>query len=282
MNPYVLLDSGDQMKLELAGDVLMARPAPQALWPRSLPPKEWDKAAGVYVRSSSGGGQWDWKRRVPASWTLAHGGFDILVKPTDFGHLGFFAEQAANWRTLEELCRRLPSGTKALNLFAYSGLASLAMARGGAQVTHLDAAKGMVEWGREIHALNPDVPNNVRWIVDDVNTFIARELRRGNVHQGVVLDPPSFGRGPKGQLWKIEQGLVPLLESCRAIMGPDPLFMLLSMHSQGYTPVSLERVLAHLFRGQGHIITGEMTVAERGGKLLPSGIHALWTKEKLP
>ena len=282
MKPYVLLDSGDQMKLELAGDVLMARPAPQALWPRGLPQKEWDKAAGVYVRSSSGGGQWDWKRPAPASWTLAHGGFDILAKPTDFGHLGFFAEQAANWKTLEGLCRRLPPGTKALNLFAYSGLASLAMARGGAAVTHLDAAKGMVEWGREIHALNPDVPNHVRWIVDDVNAFIARELRRGGVHPCVVLDPPSFGRGPKGQLWKIEQSLVPLLESCRALMGPDPLFLLLSMHSQGYTPISLERVLAHLFRGQGHIAAGEMTVAERGGKPLPSGIFALWTKEELP
>jgi 23S rRNA (cytosine1962-C5)-methyltransferase len=281
LKPYALLDSGGQMKLELAGEVLMARPAPQALWPRTLPQRDWDKAAGVYLRSPSGGGRWDWKAKPPESWTLSHGGFAILAKPTDFGHLGFFAEQADNWKTLEALCRRRP-GIKTLNLFAYSGLASLAMARGGAAVTHLDAAKGMVEWGREIHALNPDVPPTVRWLVDDVNKFLARELRRGGVHPGVVLDPPSFGRGPKGQLWKIEQGLGPLLESCRALMGDDPQFLLLSMHSQGFTPLSLERLLGQLFAGRGRIAAGEMAVAERGGRKLPSGVYALWTKEPWP
>ncbi len=276
MTQYRLLDTGDRKKLEQVGDYRLIRPALNAAWKPSLPQTEWDRADGTFERDSSGGGTWQWKnRRVPESWLMEWGRFTLKVKPTGFGHLGFFAEQYRNWDWLRDTIRKFDKPCKTLNLFAYSGIASMAMAEAGAEVCHLDAARGMNDWGRENQQLNPQVPDKIRWITDDVMKFVDREQRRGNKYNGIILDPPSFGRGPKGQVWKLEDSAVELLESCRAILDmKNPYFVLLSCHSPGFSPIVLQRLLEDVFSRKGIITAGEMTVPDGDGRELPAGIFA--------
>ena len=210
---YQLLDSGNLKKLEQVGPYRLIRPALNAFWKPTLPEKEWRCADAEFIRDSSGHGSWKNRNRIPDIWSADWGGVTMQIKPTSFGHLGFFAEQFRNWQFFRENCRNMDT----LNLFAYSGLGSLSMAAGGAKVCHLDAAKGMIDWGKENLALNPDIPNNIRWIADDVNKFVNRELRRGNKYDLIALDPPTFGRGSSGQLWKIESDLPQLLRNCLAL-----------------------------------------------------------------
>ncbi len=270
---YRLLDSGRLSKLEQVGPWRLIRPALNAFWAPSLPAAEWAAADGIFHRNSTGGGHWEWRRPAPEAWTVAWGGFRLLVKPTGFGHLGFFAEQFRNWRFFEELLREFGPGTPALNLFAYSGVGSMAMARGGAAVCHLDAARGMVEWGRQNQTMNADVPDRIRWIVDDVMKFCRREVRRGNRYQLIALDPPTFGRGSSGQVWKIETDLPALLQLCRELIDPArPYCVELSCHSPGFTPLVLERLLRQVFGGAGELSSCEMSIPEAGGRELPAGI----------
>ncbi|MDD3118961.1 MAG: class I SAM-dependent methyltransferase [Victivallales bacterium] len=276
MSNYRLLDTGNRKKLEQVGDFRLIRPALNAAWKPMLPAAEWERAYGIFERDSSGGGTWAWfNRRVPESWLVEWGGFTLKVKPTGFGHLGFFAEQYHNWDWLQKKIRSMASPCRTLNLFAYSGIASMAMAAAGAEVCHLDAARGMNDWGRENQQLNAQVPDTIRWIADDVMKFVERERRRGNRYHGIVLDPPSFGRGPKGQVWKLEDSAVELLESCRAIMATDqPHFVLLSCHSPGFSPLVLERLLEDVFSRSAHITSGEMTIPDGDDRVLPAGIFA--------
>ncbi|OGV48012.1 MAG: hypothetical protein A2X49_13305 [Lentisphaerae bacterium GWF2_52_8] len=277
MQHYLLIDSGHRRKLEQIGHIRLVRPAPNAFWPPLCDASEWDTADGSFERNSSGGGTWTWKGgRAPEPWTISHGGLSLLIRPTNFGHLGFFAEQSANWDWLRSLAPALPQPARTLNLFAYSGGASLAMAQAGAQVCHLDAAKGMIEWGKENLALNPKIPETIRWIADDVFKFVGRELKRGASYHGIVLDPPSFGRGAQGQVWKLEDGLLDLLSDCRKLLVADaPHFVLLSCHSPGFSPLSLARMLEAVFPGsRGLAESGEMSVAESSGRVLPAGIYA--------
>jgi 23S rRNA (cytosine1962-C5)-methyltransferase len=273
---YSLLDSGNKKKLELVGPYRLVRPALNAFWKPLLSISEWDKADGTYERNSSGGGNWSWPHgKLPESWQIGWGGFNLIVKPTEFGHLGFFAEQYQNWSWMQKQITSLPSPAKALNLFAYSGVGSMAMASAGAEVTHLDAAKGMNEWGQQNLKLNPSITGNIRWITDDVLKFIAREIRRGNFYNAIALDPPSFGRGPQGQVWKIEEQIFPLLSSCRQLLSTEsPFFIVLSCHSSGFSPVVLGRILAQVFGiGKFEVETGEMTIPDSHG-VLPAGIYA--------
>ena len=266
---YQLLDSGNLRKLEQVGKYRLIRPALNAFWKPSLPEKEWKSADAEFIRDSSGHGSWRNRERLPEQWTVILGGMEIRIKPTSFGHLGFFAEQFRNWHYFRDNCR----GMDALNLFAYSGLGSLAMAAGGAKVCHLDAARGMIEWGKENLALNPEIPGNIRWIVDDVNKFIARELRRGSQYDLIALDPPTFGRGASGQLWKIESDLPKLLDNCLALRKPDRSFTLvLSCHSPGFSLVVLERMVREVVGEKAFIESDEMFIPESTGKKLPSGI----------
>jgi 23S rRNA (cytosine1962-C5)-methyltransferase len=273
---YQLLDSGNRLKLEQVGEFRLIRPALNAAWKPALPQAEWDRAAGVFERNSSGGGEWTWRHGgVPESWLCEWGGFKLNIKATNFGHLGFFAEQHDNWDWLRQTCRSFDKPCRTLNLFAYSGIASMAMAEAGAEVTHLDAARGMNDWGRENQAINPQVPDSIRWIADDVMKFTARELRRGNTYNGIVLDPPSFGRGSKGQVWKLEDGAIELLENCNALLDKSrPFFVLLSCHSPGFSPIVLERLLKDVISPDGKVRSGEMTVPDAGGNKLPAGIFA--------
>jgi 23S rRNA (cytosine1962-C5)-methyltransferase len=278
MNTYKLLDSGNLEKLEQVGPYRLIRPALNAYWKRSLPQKEWDLADGHYFRNNKGSGHWDWKKKIPESWNINYGDLDLISKPTDFGHLGFFPEQIANWNWLSNYLAH-KKNINTLNMFAYSGGSTLAMAKTGNNVCHLDAAKGMVDWARENWQLNKNISDCVRWITDDVNKFIQRELKRKAVYQGIVLDPPSFGRGSKGQVWKIEKHLIPLLHDCKKLMGENPQFLILSMHSNGYSPISLERILYSIFPKNGKITSGEMLIDEESGKQLPAGIYAKWVTE---
>ncbi|WP_418391613.1 class I SAM-dependent methyltransferase, partial [Victivallis lenta] len=233
---YALLDSGNLQKLEQVGEYRLIRPALNAFWRPALPRREWEAADAVFTRDISGGGRWSFNRKMPESWTAEWGGFTLKIKPTGFGHLGFFAEQYRNWDFFRSAASGLGEGARALNLFGYSGVGSMAMAETGAAVCHLDASRGMIEWGQENLKFNPQVPPAIRWIADDVNKFTQRELRRGNFYHLIALDPPTFGRGSSGQVWKIEDDLPKLLGVCNRLREPGrPFTVILSCHSPGFS-----------------------------------------------
>ncbi len=276
LEQYRLLDSGNLMKLEQVGAYRIIRPALNAFWNPTLPASEWDAACAVFERNSSGGGKWRYRNGgLPESWEILYSGFKLLIKPTNFGHLGFFAEQYDNWNWTRDVIRNMSGEVRTMNLFAYSGIGSLAMAAAGAQVCHVDAAQGMIDWGRQIQAMNPSVPDSVRWIVDDVVKFTAREIRRGSKYNGITLDPPSFGRGPKGQVWKMEENIGPLMESCRQLIDTaKPYFVILSCHSPGFSPLVLEYILRDVFGKKGKVEAMEMTIPDASGRPLPAGVSA--------
>ncbi|NOY81200.1 MAG: hypothetical protein GXP31_09370 [Kiritimatiellaeota bacterium] len=277
---YALLDSGRAAKLEQIGPHRIVRPCPQAVWPRSLPKAEWDKAQAVYVRSGGGSGRWRAADPLPEQWRLFWHDRPWIVKPTGFGHIGLFPEQADNWTWLTRQCRRLQGRFQALNLFAYTGGSTLAMARSGAAVTHVDAARGVVAWARKNAELQCVPEEQVRWIVDDAMKFCARECRRKRRYTGIVLDPPTFGRGPSGEFWKIEADLADLLNLCRKLLPPaGPAFLLLSAHTPGFTPRVLERLVTAIFADAGRVTHGEMLIREAGREhRLPAGAFVRWTR----
>lgn len=275
---YELLDSGSLQKLEQVGEFRLVRPALNAFWRPALPKKEWDAADAVFTRDSSGGGHWQFRRELPESWLVEWGGFTLNIKPTGFGHLGFFAEQYRNWDFFRSPASGLGKGANALNLFAYSGVGSMAMAETGASVCHLDASRGMIDWGRGNLQYNPQVPPSIRWIADDVNKFTRRELRRGNTYNLIALDPPTFGRGSSGQVWKIEDDLPKLLDVCNQLREPGkPFTVILSCHSPGFSCLVMERLLEEACGRGGEFESFEMTVPESTGRLLPAGISVRYT-----
>ncbi|MDR0932156.1 MAG: class I SAM-dependent methyltransferase [Victivallales bacterium] len=275
---YELLDSGNLCKLEQVGEFRLVRPALNAFWRPELSAREWEKADAVFTRDSSGSGRWSFRNKLPESWKVEWGGFTLKIKPTNFGHLGFFAEQYRNWEFFRSAASDLGEGKKALNLFGYSGVGSMAMAETGAAVCHLDASKGMIEWGRENLALNAQVPDSIRWIVDDVNKFTLRELRRGAKYNLIALDPPTFGRGSSGQVWKIEDDLPKLLSVCNQLRDKtSPFTVVLSCHSPGFSGLVLERLLFEACGKGGKFESCEMTIPESTGRMLPAGISVRYT-----
>lgn len=281
LNEYRVLDCGNKQKLEQVGPYRIIRPALNAFWKPDLPQKEWDMADATYVRDSSGSGKWFYRNRLPKEWTVDYAGFKLLLKPTNFGHLGFFAEQYHNWDYFRNIKNVLGlREVNSLNLFGYSGLGTMAMVQGGCGACHLDAAKGMVDWGREIRKLNEKtVPDTIRWIVDDVIKFTNREVRRGSKYNLIALDPPSFGRGSSGQVWKIEDDLPKLLATCSELIDHSkPFSIVLSCHSPGFSSIVLENLLAEAF-GKGEFTSIEMTVPTASGRLLPCGISTTFLKK---
>lgn len=276
---YELLDSGNEKKLERVGEYLLVRPSPQAVWSPNLTEANWQKADATYIRSSTGGGEWEFRRKLPERWEIEHRGFKFIIKPTGFGHLGLFPEQGESWGWVEERIKAAKRPVSVLNMFAYTGGSTLAAARGGASVCHLDASKGVVDWARENAALSGLNDRPIRWIVDDVEKFVKKEIKRGRRYDAIILDPPSFGRGAKGEVWKIEEGLLMLLADCRELLSDDPLFILLSCHSPGFTPLVLQNLLAEMMKGYTCMLScGEMAIHEATGRLLPSGAYARWSK----
>jgi 23S rRNA (cytosine1962-C5)-methyltransferase len=281
---YQLIDSGDGRKLEQVGPHLLVRPAAQAVWHPRLPKGRWKAADAVFVREGEGEMSWTVNtKQLPDQWAIQVGGSTFRIKTTGFGHLGLFAEQQDNWEWIREQVAELATAKSkkpaVLNMFAYTGGSTLAALSAGAEVTHLDASRGIVDWARENAGLSGLADAPCRWMVDDVRKFVLRELRRERVYDGIILDPPSFGRGSKGQVWKIEEHLAPLLADCRALMGKVAKtgFVLLSAHTPGFSPIALLNMLADAMP-DGKMECGEMTIAEtEGGRLLPSGTWARWS-----
>lgn len=277
-NDYELLDSGHGRKLERFGAVVLARPCASAVWAPTLPASRWDEAHAWFDRD--GGNQWTLRQPLPESWDVTIEGIVFRLSTTSFGHLGVFPEQAASWRWLRTLSAGQRNGDplEVLNLFAYSGGSTLACARGGASVCHLDASRGMVTRARENAGLNKLGSAPIRWIIDDVTKFLQRESRRGKGYDGIILDPPSFGRGKQGEVFKIERDLLPILDLLRPLLGRSPRFILLSCHSPAYTPLTLNNLLMDMTNEwKGVIRCGELTLPVSGSvKPVPSGTFALW------
>ncbi|MCB1111969.1 MAG: class I SAM-dependent methyltransferase [Chlamydiales bacterium] len=276
---YSLLDSGNGRKLEQFGPFIIERPASQAVWDANLPRKPWQEAQGVFTREEDK--KWAKTPNKGDAWTLTCADIIFKIAPTDFGHLGIFPEQRPFWEWIQatirnEVTRR--QEVRVLNLFAYSGGSTLAAAKAGAHVCHLDASKGMVAWARENAELNGLEEAPIRWIIDDVRKFLARELRRGRTYDAIILDPPSFGRGKKGEVFKIEDDLREILSSCRQLLSDTPLFILFSCHTPGYTPTVMQHLLTQMMSGhQGKIDAGEMLLTgDNGSFALPSGVFARW------
>ncbi len=230
---YELIDTADGERLERWGDVTLIRPDPQIIWKNEGEAVEWGTAHAQYIRSSSGGGSWDYRRKLPESWQISYGGLRFMVKPTGFKHTGLFPEQAVNWDYCGDIIRAAERPINVLNLFAYTGGATLACAAAGASVCHCDAVKGMIDWARTNAKLSGLDDKPIRWIVDDANKFIRREIRRGTRYDGVILDPPSYGRGTNGEMWKLEDSIFGLMEDITALLSDKPLFVLLNSYTTG-------------------------------------------------
>lgn len=273
---YELIDSGDGEKLERYGRVLLRRPDPQALW-RKADPARWREAHGTFTREGRDG-RWKFNKAAPEKWTIAFGGLSFHIRPTAFKHTGIFPEQAPNWDWMRAAIRGAGREVSVLNLFGYTGGATLACAQAGARVCHVDASKASVGWARENAALSGLADRPIRWILDDAKAFVARELRRGNRYDALVMDPPAFGRGPQGDVWQIETDFVPLMEDCRKLLSDRPLFFLLNGYASGYSQLAYRFNVDHLFQGQGGAVeSGELTIRESlGDRLLPCGIFARW------
>jgi 23S rRNA (cytosine1962-C5)-methyltransferase len=272
---YALLDSGNGQKLERFGPYILARPAPAAIWEKSLPENRWQEADATFSRD--GNERWSMKSKLPESWNITCEEITFKISPTDFGHLGIFPEQKPFWKWMKEILssHRKEPPLQVLNLFAYSGGATLACAKAGASIVHLDASKGMTLWARQNAALSGLEHAPIRWIVDDAKKFCRRESTRKHYYDAIILDPPSFGRGAKGEVFKIERDLLPLLYSCRELLSEKPLFVLLSCHTPGFSPKVMENIMKQLFGSFGGTIdAGEMTIED--GIPLPAGTFARW------
>ena len=280
---YKLLDTGSFQKLEQFGTHLFCRPAPQALWPKSLPVSEWKKAEGEYkyFKGKDTGGEWKLFTKLPQNgWQIKFQNLVFKVQPTGFGHIGIFPEQAPNWLWIIEQLKLLNGKEiKVLNVFGYTGASTLAAASAGAHVTHLDASKASVNWARQNLELSGMGDRPVRWIVEDAMKYMQKEHKRGIKYDGIIMDPPSFGRGPKGEVWQIENTLSEFMEACKNILNYKPAFLLFTTHSPGFSSLSLENMIRTYLPStqNGHFETGEMFIPDTSSGLnLPNGFFCRW------
>ncbi len=279
---YVLLDASDGERLEKWGDIVLIRPDPQIIWKTEKKNPLWKNAHARYIRSSSGGGAWETYKKIPADWQIKYRDLTFAIKPMGFKHTGLFPEQAVNWDYFIELIRNAKRPIKVLNLFAYTGGATVACLSAGAHVTHVDASKGMTEWAKENAVLSGLRELPQRWIVDDCLKFIAREQRRGNTYDAVIMDPPSYGRGPNGEVWKLEEQVYTLVSECAKLLSDDPLFFAINSYTTGLSPSVMSYLLGTLVQPKygGVLSCDEIGLkVESTGFALPCGATALWTKE---
>ncbi len=276
---YTLLDAGDGMKLERWGEFTLARPDPQAIWPKGNP-RLWKKAHATYQRSSDGGGAWEYHKTVPESWQVSFGDLAFKIKTMGFKHTGLFPEQAANWDFMQKRIQAGGTGeVRVLNLFAYTGGATAALTHAGAHVTHVDAAKNMVNQAKENLALSNLAGRPVRFIVDDCLKFVLREQRRGKKYEGIIMDPPSYGRGPNGEVWKLEDKVFELLSESMKLLSDTPLFFVMNTYTTGLQPLVLGNLLS---RAIVHKLGGQVEAGEVGlpvkdqDVLLPCGATGRW------
>ena len=276
---YEVLDTSGGEKLERWGDYLLVRPDPQVIWntPKDLP--GWRKMNGHYYRSSKGGGEWEFFD-LPKQWEIAYKDLRFNLKPFSFKHTGLFPEQAVNWDWFSDKIKNAGRPVKVLNLFAYTGGATLAAAAAGAAVTHVDASKGMVNWAKENAKSSGLEAAPIRWLVDDCMKFVEREIRRGNHYDGIIMDPPSYGRGPKGDIWKIEDSIYDFIKLCTQILSDAPLFFLVNSYTTGLAPAVLTYMLStELKRFGGHVDSQEIGLpVTKTGLVLPCGASGRWEK----
>ncbi len=265
---YELIDCSDGERLERWGKYILVRPDPQVIWssPRRSP--LWSRPDARYSRSSSGGGSWD-KGNLPESWSISYGNLKFNVKPMNFKHTGIFPEQAANWDWAGNLIRKAKRPISVLNLFAYTGGATVSALEAGAGVCHVDAAKGMVAWAKENAAASGVADRSVRWIVDDCAKFVQREIRRGRRYDAIIMDPPSYGRGPGGETWKLENDLFPFVSLCEGVLSDDPLFVLINSYTTGLSASTIGYVASSVFSPRHG---GRYESEELGLKVTASGL----------
>lgn len=278
---YELLDSGNGEKLERYGSYILRRPDPEALWQKSKDFIFWDKAELQFVRNGTKT-KWIIKNGIPKSWDISYCDFNFSIRPTSFKHTGLFPEQLPNWQWMKELIKNAsPKKISVLNLFAYTGGATLACAKAGAEVCHVDGSKTAVEWARinaELSGLK-DAP--IRWITDDVLVFLKREVKRGRKYDAIIMDPPSFGHGPKDELWKIEEHFLELMKLCKEVLSNEPIFILINGYTAGYSGIVYENNLKDMMKDyKGEIEKGELIIEQTGSdRLLPCGIFARWSRK---
>ena len=281
---YECIDAGNGEKLERWKDIILRRPYPLALWPIAEESGLWLQPHARYHRSAKGGGHWEYLKQLPESWNVRYRQLCFKVSPTGFKHTGLFPEQAANWDFMMEKIAGADREIRVLNLFAYTGGATMACAAAGAQeVVHVDAAKGMVQWAKENMVLSHLEDRRIRFIVDDVLKFVAREKRRGRTYHAIIMDPPSYGRGPKGEIWKIEEQLYPLVSACLDILDPHPLFFLINSYTTGFPASVLRNILSSTVLRRhpaGKVEAGEIGLPiSASDMILPCGIYGRWIEE---
>ena len=284
-NDYKILDMADGQKLERWGDVVLARPDPQIIWKEKTYPEKWKNINATYHRSKTGGGAWEYQKKMPNQWQIKYKELTFNIKPMGFKHTGLFPEQAVNWDWMMDKIRKSNRDIKVLNLFAYTGGATVACAAAGASVCHVDSSKGMVTWAKENIASSGLSERPVRYIVDDVVKFVNREIRRGNKYDAIIMDPPSYGRGANGEVWQFENNIYDLVELCTNVLSDNPLFFLINSYTTGTSSMVLENLLKMDMRKKygkkenykGKVSSGEIGLPMENSKLvLPCGIFGRW------
>ncbi len=277
---YELLDCSGGERLERWGNVVLIRPDPQVIWNTPKEHPLWHRADARYVRSKEGGGHWECRRQLPEAWNINYKDLQFKISPTGFKHTGLFPEQAVNWDMMREKITGAGRSVKVLNLFAYTGGATLAAASAGASVCHVDAAKGMVHWARENAELSSLAERPIRWIVDDCAKFVEREIRRGNTYDAIIMDPPSYGRGPGGEVWKLEDQIYDLVKLCTGVLSDEPLFFLLNSYTTGLSASAMAYVLGvNMQKFGGGVSAEEIGLpVTASGMVLPCGSSAIWSR----
>ena len=277
---YQIIATGNGYKLERWKDVTLLRPDPQVIWPSSIDMDGYKTLNAKYVRSETGGGKWQKNKAMPDEWIISYGNLKFLIKPMGFKHTGLFPEQAVNWDIMANLIKNANRPINVLNLFAYTGGATVACLNAGASVCHVDAAKGMVERAGENCRLSGVGEGKVRFIVDDCLKFVKREIRRGKKYDAIIMDPPSFGRGPNGETWKIENELFNLVKTCREVLSDNPLFFLINSYTTGLQPQVIKNILSLNMQGfNGNIEAYEVGLPTDEGIALPCGCSGIWTSK---
>ncbi|MBQ2938786.1 MAG: class I SAM-dependent methyltransferase [Clostridia bacterium] len=278
---YELLDCSEGERLERWGDIILIRPDPQILWSTPKTHPLWKQAHARYHRSRTGGGQWETYKKIPDVWEIGYGDLRFRLKPMGFKHTGLFPEQAINWDWMATAIREADRPIRVLNLFGYTGAATLACVAAGAHVTHVDASKGMVAWGRENAVSSGLSDRPMRWLVDDCLKFVQREQRRGNTYDAILMDPPSYGRGPGGEVWKLEEQIYTLVSETAKLLSADPLFFIINSYTTGLSPSVMGYLLGSLLPKEGTVTADEIGLpVTSGGLVLPCGATAIWSKGK--
>ena len=278
---YELIDCSGGERLERWGDITLIRPDPQVIWNTPKKNSLWKKADAVYHRSNSGGGSWEVKNKIPDFWSIGYKDLSFNVKTMGFKHTGIFPEQAVNWDYTAQLIKNAGRPVKVLNLFAYTGGATVAALNAGADVVHVDASKGMVLWAKENAALSGVADKKVRWIVDDCIKFVQREIRRGNKYDIIIMDPPSYGRGPGGEVWKLENEVYNFVELCSQVLSDNPIMVLINSYTTGLSPAVMQYILGSVIKPKynGIVESDEIGLPVTStGMILPCGASAVWHK----